>query len=278
VLQRLLAVLPRRPAERAVGLLGIAYAVVRRDPLRRARIWAGRQAATPRDARALALAVLANAARNVANEALFVAGPVRSVRGRITLEGGGRAGLLAETRGAIVLVFHLGPPVSGLALRLLGHRVVMAGAGGHPVGWPLRHAAWARFVEPGEDPFVLWPRPADRVAGLYRVRRRLLDGAIVVLPADGDGATAFHVALPGGDLPIASGWLALRRHTGVPTFPALAHPEAGGIVVTIHPALPVPDDDPDADRRVCQTTLTAILADYVRRFPAECGRLALARP
>ena len=65
------------------------------------------------------------------------------------------------------------------------------------------------------------------------------------MPAEGmRGRVTFTVPLPGQDEEINEGWFVLRRRTGLPTLPVLAHAEGGTVVVTVHP--PLPDPPPTA--------------------------------
>jgi hypothetical protein len=92
----------------------------------------------------------------------------------------------------------------------------------------------------------------------------------------GDGGArseALRVPLPGGAAFINRGWLALRGHTDARVLPVLTHLEGRIQVVTIHPPLPARTGEPERDLAACLEVLGALLADYVRRFPAQCPRL-----
>jgi lauroyl/myristoyl acyltransferase len=96
----------------------------------------------------------------------------------------------------------------------------------------------------------------------------------VYLMADGPfGREAFRIELPGRPLIVRSGWLALRRQTGVPALPVLTFREGGRRVIVVHPPLPAPDADRARDAAACRAALTPLVADYVRRFPAQCRYL-----
>jgi lauroyl/myristoyl acyltransferase len=69
---------------------------------------------------------------------------------------------------------------------------------------------------------------------------------------------------------VRSGWLSLRRLTGARVIPVVTHLEGRTQVITVHPALPTPaprDADPPASWR---EIITALVSDYVRRFPEQC--------
>jgi lauroyl/myristoyl acyltransferase len=207
---------------------------------------------------------------------MLVRGRLDQVRRRFVLDGVAHLEAAQRHGGTILLGFHLGPGVAALALRIFGHRIVVAGLGHSPVGWPVRQSAWARFLDPGENPFILWPEGGSRrVAGLHRLRGLLRRGQTVCIMAEGPGAEAFHVPLPGRDMVVRAGWFALRRLTGATTLPLLAHRDGQRVVVTVHPPLPLPDPVPAVDKAACRAALTPILADYVRRYPEQCHALAI---
>jgi lauroyl/myristoyl acyltransferase len=261
-----------------LGAAGVVYGVARQRPLRLALDWAVRQPpCLQREVWRVSLSLLANASRYLGNETLLVVGHPAAIQRRFVLEGEAYLHDAARRSGVILLGFHLGPPVAPLALRIHGYRMAVAGSQDNPVGWPLRRATWGRFLEPGEDPFILVSERDARVAGLYRLRQRLLDGKIVCTMADGLGTEVARVPLPGRDLILRAGWFVLRRSTGVPTLPLLTHSEGRRIVVTIHPPLPAPHQDRGMDLAACRDALAAILQDYVRRFPGQCSSLALSR-
>jgi hypothetical protein len=45
-------------------------------------------------------------------------------------------------------------------------------------------------------------------------------------------------------------------------------------VVTVHPPLPAPADDPALDLEICRNALAQLLQAYVRQFPEQCPTLA----
>jgi lauroyl/myristoyl acyltransferase len=266
--------IPPRAGEAILGALGVVYGVVGRRHLSLARAWAAEQPG--RRPWPLALSLLANGARSLANEAMLVQGSLDQVRRRFVLDGVARLEAAQRHGGTILLGFHLGPGVAALALRIFGHRITVAGLGHSPVGWPVRRVAWARFLDPDENPFVLWPEgQGRRVAGLYRLRGLLRRGQTVCIMAEGPGVEAFHIPLPGRDMVVRAGWFALRRLTGATTLPLLAHRDGQRVVVTVHPPLPAPDPDPAVDTAACRSALLPILADYVRRYPEQCHALAI---
>ena len=118
--------------------------------------------------------------------------------------------------------------------------------------------------------------PQVRAGGLHRALQLLRRGDTVFIMADEPvGAEAFRIPLPGGPLVVRSGWLALRRCSGTATFPVLSHLDGRHHRVTIHPALPPPEPEPDADVVRCWEKLTPLIEGYVRRFPEQCRSLAL---
>jgi lauroyl/myristoyl acyltransferase len=88
---------------------------------------------------------------------------------------------------------------------------------------------------------------------------------------------AFSVPLPGRPIVIQKGWFALRRLTGATVLPVLSHLEGPAQVVTIHPALPAPIDDPAVDLETCRRALGDLLADFTARHPEQCPLFAFAR-
>jgi lauroyl/myristoyl acyltransferase len=268
--------LPRPVGEAILGALGVVYGVLGRRHLSNARHWAAHQPGRQRWR--LILRVLANEARSFTNEAPFVRGTVEQVRGRFNLRGEAHLEAARRKGGAIVLGFHLGPGIDALALRILGHRMTVVTLGKSPVGWPLRQAAWARFTDPDENPFVVLPDDdTGRLAGLYRLHDLLRRGQTVYITADGPGTEAFRIALPGRDMVIRAGWFTLRRRTGATTLPVLVRQEGRQVVVTVHPPLPPPELDPAADQRACRAALSPLIADYLRRYPEQCYNLAIFR-
>ena len=109
----------------------------------------------------------------------------------------------------------------------------------------------------------------SRVQGLFTLRRLLARGGFVFLTADGPfGGELFRLDLPG------LGWFTLRRQLGLRILPLFAHEEGAQRIVTIHPPLPAPTGDEAADKAACRAVLTAMLGDYVRRYPSQCRYLA----
>jgi lauroyl/myristoyl acyltransferase len=180
----------------------------------------------------------------------------------------------ARHRGGVVLVgFHVGMVTIHRFLALLGYEVTAIGT------------SWSRLPPPPEpwrairdrSPTQVWTETASgsRADALYRLRQTALAGGIVmIMGSGGQGRVLFDLPLPGRPLSVRAGWFVLRRGTGLPTLPVLAHREGGRCVVTIHPALPAPDPDESRDRVACRTALTPILQDFVARFPEQCVFLA----
>ena len=252
---------------------GLAQPSRRRSALRWARAQGGGLRAR------LALAVLAHYGRVVADGALVgMAGP-EALRRHVRIEGEQHLTEATRRGGTIILGFHLGLPSGWLGLRVRGHALTFLGAleldGRQPRGrrsvgqWRDHLASEGALSVSGEEPRL-------RLPGLYEASRRLRAGESVYITADGEvGREAFRVPLTGGHAIIRGGWLALRRATGATTLPVLVRREGRIRVVTIHPALPVPANDPVIDDTACARHLAPILQDYVRRFPAQCWSLAL---
>lgn len=197
------------------------------------------------------------------------------MRPRIALRG--EEHLAQATGGTILIGVHLGLPSPVIALRVMGHRVAWFGGGRVSRGWSRR--AWLPFQDASENVTLAAPEPSGTVRALHRARRALLDGGTIFMMGDGgSGKEAFRVPLPGGPLFINKGWLALGRETGARVLPVLTHLEGRTQVVTIHPPLPVGAAEPERDRAACREVLSALLADFVRRFPEQCPRLVFRPP
>jgi hypothetical protein len=113
--------------------------------------------------------------------------------------------------------------------------------------------------------------PGRRALVLARARRYLAAGGILCMTADGPvGSEAFRLDVPGVPIIVRPGWLTLRRHTGVPTLPLLAHQHGRRRILTVYPPLPPPARDPGDDRRICRDILSPLLDEYLRRFPEQC--------
>jgi lauroyl/myristoyl acyltransferase len=191
------------------------------------------------------------------------------------IAGRGEEHLIAAGPGAILLGAHLGPAQSYLALRVLGHRVTWVGSRGASPAWP--EAIRDRYQRGQGD--LLFPGAEHAwERRLYRARRLVLEGRSVFISADGGGAEAFSVPLPGGAASIAAGWLLLRRTTKAPVLPVLSHMEGRLQVVTVHPPLPATVPDPVLDQEICRGALGAVLGDYVRAFPEQCYSLVFGLP
>lgn len=176
---------------------------------------------------------------------------------------------LPTAGGALLLGFHLGPPAVGAALCAAGQRVLAIEGPRESKNWS--SDAW-QPVRRSVAPIPLAGESADLAATLYFARKRLLGGATIYMPADGGrGRLAFAVPIPGGtEHPIRAGWLTLRRECRVPVLPTVGHMDGRTQVITIHPPLPDPDPDPARDAAVCREVVTAIVDDFVRRFPEQC--------
>ena len=265
--------LPWPWGEEILGRAFVALATVRPARMRRARAWAAAHTEPGRGRAALARALCADHGRFVARSALVGMRDAETLRRHVAVRGAEHLG--AAGAGAILLGFHLGPAQSYLALRVLGHALTWVGGRGASPAWPRAirdryQAGHGDLLFPGVD------RPWER--RLYRARQILLEGRTVFISADGGGAEAFQVPVPGGSVSIGAGWLALRRTTKAPVLPVLSHLEGRVQVVTIHPALPPPLPDPALDVEACRRALGALLGEHARRFPEHCYSVVFGLP
>jgi len=175
---------------------------------------------------------------------------------------------------AIFIGFHLGPPSGSMILRVLGVPVTY-------LGWHDRDASlawWSDEWRPFAQSAPLSRARGDRdnwPAVLYQARQILVDGGKVRISADGVGRQVFRLPLSVGEFPIAAGWLTLHRLTGAPVIPVLDHLDGRRHVIAIHPPLPAVDLDRPEGLGVWRERLTALVEDYIERFPAQCAHLAL---
>jgi lauroyl/myristoyl acyltransferase len=242
---------------------------VHMNRLRRALAWAVAHSATGPAKWRLALALLANHGRFVADEMLLGAHRIDDLRRDTAVTGAQHLDGLA---GAILLGFHLGPPRTAFILRALGYPVRFAGRLETSRG----DARWAEALEAAEAVALPAGTPRERAQGLHRIRNLLQNGALVYIAADGPfGQEAFRLDVPGGSVVVRRGWLALRQHTRVPTLPVFAYRSGGRRVITVHPPLPAPDGHPKRDAALCQAALSPLVQDYVRRFPSQCRYVAI---
>ena len=188
----------------------------------------------------------------------------------------GEEHLAANAGGSTILLgFHVGPPGSSFALRLLGYPVEST----HDlISRPPMHPGRGRgTARRGAIP-TQGPQPTTDAVALHQARRHLVGQGCLYITADGPrGAEASRLPLPGEPVIIREGWLILRRLTGAPTLPILAHREGHRRVITIYPALPPVAPDPRADADACCAVLTDLLGSYLRQFPEQC-RATLWRP
>lgn len=249
----------------------MARTLLRRYHRTRALAWARAHAASEREARRLARSLSAHHGRFVARSAFLGMREPEAVRDSMEVRG---AEHLAAAPRAILLGFHLGPAQSYVALRAEGHRLVWVGGRGASPAWA--PAIRARYLDGRGD--LLFPNvPYAWERRLYAARN-VLDGGRVFISADGVGAEAFAIALPGGSASIGAGWLALRRMTRAPVLPVLSHLEGRRQIVTVHPPLPPADPDADIDRAICRAALAPLLDAHVRRVPEQCYSLAFGLP
>lgn len=265
--------LPYRIVESLLVIASVCEYALRPRRLRRVVRWAkAYETSWPRRCR-LVLALLANRGRFVAVSGITALMAPEAFRRRVRLEG---AALLDDANGSpgkILLAFHVGPAAGPWALRLAGHNYVAAMTGVAALRWPPSRPGWPAVPDP-----TLWDDAAvSRSVALDRLRRLVLDGTAVGLAADGgSGRELFRIVVPRGEIVIRAGWWMLRRLTGVPVFPILAHRDRSGMVVVVHPPLPPPAPDPDEDARVCEAVLAPLLRRYVHTFPEQCVAMALS--
>jgi len=260
--RRALGALPWPVAESLFAGLGVLDGLVRPRRRGRALEWASAQPRGRHGRWGLAIRLLANHGRFIAQEHLVETCDPTALRDRVRLLG--EEHLAAAGSGATILLgFHVGPPRTPVALQALGYPVTAMP--------DLTSRAAASRPKPSEEPTV-------RAVALLQARRLLARHEWLYIAADGPpGVEAYRIPLPGGPVIIREGWLTLRRLTGAPTVPVLAHREGSRRVITIHPALPPVASDPRADADVCCTVLADLLGSYLRRFPEQC-RATLWRP
>lgn len=247
------------------GLLGLV-GLARPSRRRRALAWAA--AVTGRRAWRLVFDVCAYRGRWVARSMLIGVRRPEDLIGRIVVHGRERLGDAAG-RGTILLGFHLGPPNTDVALRVLGHPSAFLGNVRRSRAWA--SPAWRDFIDPSD---VLLPGDGPKrfwAGTLHRARRLLLDGRMLFLMADAwSGRELFRIALPGGELVVRSGWLSLWRQTNARLLPVTARLDGRVQVITIHAPLPEPGPDADAHFDGCRTVLIGLVEDYVARWPGQC--------
>jgi lauroyl/myristoyl acyltransferase len=241
--------------------------------LREALAWASLQRCGARARWRIALSLCGHRGRLLARTALVGLRRPDDLRRHLVVHG--EEHLHARWGGTILLAFHLGPPMSDVALKLVGHRLTMITAGTRDCWFP---DAWRPFL--GPNLFLPIPGPhrgVSRAHGvvLHRARQLLLDGGMVHIYADGPwGKEAFKIQLPGARLSVRSGWFSLRRLTHAVVLPVLTHLEGRTQVVTVHPPLPAPAPSDSSDLSACREALGHVLAAYVHRFPGQCHSLA----
>lgn len=268
----LLRVCPAPVAEHVLAALAVVDGITRRGRYRRAAQWATDQGLLGWARQRTALGVLANHGRFVAEEALLGVRSTCDLARDIVLLG--QEHLNAQTRGALLIGFHLGPPKTWLRLRATGYPVRFAGR----LAGAARDPRWEAVIAAGAVIRLPDGDSRSRLRSLFQMRRLLEDGSLIYVTADGPfGREAFRVELPGNPVIVRTGWLALRRATGVPTLPVLTWRESRRRVIHIHPPLPTVDADPDRDAAACQAALTPLIADYVRRHPTQCRWVAMPR-
>ena len=264
-----LRAIPAPAAVWTLAGLAVGESVVHTSRLRRAIAWASARGARGSAKYRLALALIANHGRFVAEEMMIGVPDLETLGRNVVIEG--REHLDHLQSGAMLVGFHLGPPRTALVLRACGYPVRLAGrlemARGNP--------RWDAALDAAEAVRLPGGPPRGRAEGLHRIRNLLRDGAIVYMAADGLGREAFRIDVPGGSLVVRMGWLALRRSTRAPALPILTYRRGRQRVIVVHPPLPDPCEDLAADAARCRDVLGALILDYVQRFPSQCRYLVL---
>jgi len=271
-LLRAFHLLPAAWAEESLALGALVQGLLRPSRRRRAHRWAASQPAAG-DPWQLTRALLAERGRFLAAATQVGVRDPEHLRRRLVVEGRERLDAAARRGGVLLVGLHLGSAATALALKVAGYPVVFTGRGRGPL-WP---RAPARWIVPAAEDLIQWTDVASRVIALRRIQRRLLAGGLVYMAADGDGQDAFSIGLPGGDLAVRAGWLAVRRTPNVTALPVLAHTESGRLHVQIHPPFPESLADREAEIAACRAHLAPIVGEFVRRWPAQCFMLALGR-
>jgi hypothetical protein len=219
----------------------------------------------------LALSVFAHQGRFVARQAMLGVRRLDTLRELAVVHGEEHA---VHTPGPkILLGFHLGPPGVQLLLWLRGHRLTW-------IGGPRVSPGWSRILRLLDtDPAEILGQPQELLR-LYTAHRALAQGRSVYMNGDGvrRGRFAFRVPVPGGHEDLNAGWFMLRRRTGVPTLPVTSHSKGRWVVVRVHPPLPDPQPDVEADVAACRAALAPILRDHVQSFPEQCRLIAFGPP
>lgn len=274
------AVRPLPPAalDPLLGGVGLVHGLVRPSRLCRARTWAATHAAGRVPRWRLALTLLRNHGRSLVVRSFPALETPEAFRNRVTLIGAERLEEAARRGGTILLSFHLGPGGTWPILEAFGYAVIYAGADPMERAFLPPRSEWRRILA-RRPPAVLLRDPRTRVAVLYHARQLLLQGASLSIAADGSvGPALLTVPVPGGVARIDRGWFVLRRHSGATVLPVLTYWRGSKVVLTIHPPLPAPHDDPQHDLAACREVLRDLLTDYVRTFPEQCYSLGLQAP
>lgn len=259
--------LPAPVARQLLVALAVGDGLARTGRLRRALSWSKAQQADSKWS--LALRLLANHGRFVADEAMIGIPDIEALRRDVIVHGAEH--LDGLTSGGLLLGFHLGPPRTAYMLRALGYPVRLTGR----LEAAREDERWDEALKAGEAVRLPTGVPRGRAEGLHRIRTLLRQGCLVYLAGDGPfGREAFRIDLRGGSLVVRLGWLAMRRLARVPTLPVFTFRERGRRVIVVHPSLPEPDADLDRDTARCQAALTPLVEAYVRRYPDQCRYLA----
>jgi lauroyl/myristoyl acyltransferase len=254
----LLGRIPRRTSGNLLAALNVLRGLTSRYRWRVATTWAAAQARSRWDRYRLTFALFANHGRFMADEIRFWRDEAEDLDRDVTIEG--REHLDALQGGAILLGWHVGPPVTGRTLAALGYPVRTAGRLGD-----------------ADEGAGKTPTPRERADGLQHARVLIRNGTWLYMAADGRGREAFRIDVPGRDVIIRAGWLALRRVTGAPVLPVVCRRDGARRIITVHPPLPGLSPDRAEDEARCRTVLSAILNDYARRYPEQCRYVLVSR-
>jgi hypothetical protein len=259
--------------EGLLALISLTLALGQPARVRRVFRWAGHYRPRLYPRVKLTLRLLANRGRDIAVAAHLGSRNPQSFARGLAVEGQEHADRAAGS-GMLLVGFHLGPPA--VLHHFVTRRAVVVVAGtGDRYTLPPARSSWRLHAQE----FVSLREPSHRVSALYELRRRLLLRQAVYMTADGGAPRppeAFRVPLPGGDLVIQPGWLALRRLSGATTILILRRWVGRQIVVSLQPPLPPPDPDPERDTEMCRSILVPLIQAYVNDSPEQCVRLALS--
>jgi lauroyl/myristoyl acyltransferase len=261
----LLGAVPGGIGEEALARAGAVKPMCEPAKRRIALAWAAHHATGRRQRWRIATSLLAQDGRILMFNARVGLRDLDAYRRRIRLEGLEHLDAARRRGGTLLVGFHVGATGTSAALDACGYSLTSSGYDGNAPA-------------PGDPPTVQWSRRGqDRALAILRLRELLRAGQMVSITADAlDGRASMTIPVPGGELPLRTGWLFLRRQTGATALPVLARFEGRTKVVVIHPPLPAPVADEAADTQACRTAMSEVLGGFIRRYPDQCLWLAFA--